>query len=116
MLGIAIIPLMGAVGAAIDYSQASATRAALQNALDATALMLSKTAATSSAADLQAQATNYFNAQFSRPGVSNISVTADYSSAVGSKVVLTGAARLATSFLAVLNIDHIDISASTTST
>jgi Flp pilus assembly protein TadG len=116
MLGIAIIPLMGAVGAAIDYSQASATRAALQNALDATALMLSKTAATSSAADLQAQATNYFNAQFSRPGVSNISVTADYSSAVGSKVVLTGTARLATSFLAVLNIDHIDISASTTST
>ena len=50
------------------------------------------------------------------PGVSNISVTADYSSAVGSKVVLTGTARLATNFLSVLNIDHIDISASTTST
>ena len=45
MLGIAIIPLMGAVGAAIDYSQANATRTAFQNALDATALMLSKTAA-----------------------------------------------------------------------
>jgi Flp pilus assembly protein TadG len=45
MVGIAIIPLMGAVGAAVDYSQANATRAAFHIALDSTALMLSKTAA-----------------------------------------------------------------------
>jgi Flp pilus assembly protein TadG len=117
MLGIAIIPLMGAVGAAIDYSQASATRTAFQNALDATALMLSKTAATDSASDIQANTTNYFNAQFnSRPGVSNVVVTSNYSSSNGSQIVLTGTARMATNFLAVLNIDHIDITASTMST
>jgi len=117
MLGIAIIPLMGAVGAAIDYSQASAARTAFQNALDATALMLSKTAATDSASTIQANATNYFNAQFNnRPGVSNVVVTANYSSSSGSQIVLSGSARLATNFLAVLNIDHINISASTTST
>jgi Flp pilus assembly protein TadG len=116
MFGIAIIPLMGAVGAAVDYSQASATRTAFQNALDATALMLSKTAATDTASDLQTQATNYFNAQFSRPGVSNVAVTANYSSSNGSQIVLSGSARLATNFLAVLNIDYINITASTTST
>jgi Flp pilus assembly protein TadG len=54
LVGIAIIPLMGAVGAAVDYSQANATRTAFQNALDSTALMLSKTAALQSGADLQA--------------------------------------------------------------
>jgi Flp pilus assembly protein TadG len=44
MLGILIIPLLGAVGAAVDYTQASATHTAFQTALDSTALMLSKTA------------------------------------------------------------------------
>ncbi len=116
LLGIAIIPLIGAVGAAVDYSQATATRVAFQNALDSTALMLSKTAATDSSIDLQAQASNFFNAQFSRPGVSNVEVTANYDSSAGSKVVLNGTATLRTSFLAVMGIDYLNISASTTST
>ncbi len=58
LLGIALIPLMGAVGAAVDYTQASAARTAFQAALDSTVLMLSKTAATESASDLQTAATN----------------------------------------------------------
>jgi Flp pilus assembly protein TadG len=115
MLGFALIPMIGAVGAAVDYSRANATKAAFQNALDSTALMLSKTATTDPAADLQSKATSYFNAQFNRPDVTNVSVTANYSSSGGSKILLTGSARLATNFLSVLNIDHIDITASTTS-
>ena len=89
---------------------------AFQNALDSTALMLSKTAATNSSVDLQAQATNYFNAQFSRPGVSNVAVTANYILHAGSKVVLTGSATLKTNFSPCMGIDHLNISASTTST
>jgi Flp pilus assembly protein TadG len=116
MFGLLIIPLMGAVGAAVDYSQASATRAAFQNALDSTALMLSKTASNESASELQAQATNFFNAQFSRPGVSNVAVTTNYTSTSGSQIVLSGSAVLKTNFLAVLGIDTINITASTTST
>ena len=116
MFGLLIIPLMGAVGAAVDYSQASATRAAFQNALDSTALMLSKTAPNESSSDLQTQATNFFNAQFSRPGVSNVVVAVNYSSSSGSQIVLNGSAVLKTNFLAVLGIDQIDITASTTST
>jgi Flp pilus assembly protein TadG len=116
MFGIVIIPLLGAVGAAVDYTQASATRTAFQNALDSTALMLSKTAATDSGSDLQTKANNYFNALFVRPGVSNVEVNADYSFSSGSKVVLNGSATLKTNFLDVLGIDHINISASTTST
>ena len=67
MLALLALPLMGAVGVAVDYSRANATRTAFQAALDSTALMLSKTAATQSAADLQTAATNYFNALFVAP-------------------------------------------------
>ena len=41
-LALAIIPLVGMVGAAIDYSRANSVRTSMQGALDSTALMLSK--------------------------------------------------------------------------
>ena len=52
MLALAHIPLIGAVGAAVDYSRANSTRTAMQAALDSTALMLSKDAQTLSSAQL----------------------------------------------------------------
>lgn len=42
IFGLAIIPVVGAAGAAIDYSMASANRTSIQKALDATALGLAK--------------------------------------------------------------------------
>src|SRR5580698_9579707 len=42
IFGIAILPVMGFVGAAIDYSRANAARSSMQAALDSTALMMSK--------------------------------------------------------------------------
>ncbi len=46
MFALAIIPIIGFTGAAIDYSRASSVRAAMQAALDATALAMSKEAGT----------------------------------------------------------------------
>ena len=43
--GLALIPVFGMVGAAVDYTRANSVKAAMQAALDATALMLSKDAA-----------------------------------------------------------------------
>ena len=116
MLGIALIPLLGAVGAAVDYSQASATRTAFQNALDSTALMLSKTAALQTSSELQAAATNDFNALFTGSNAKNVTVTTSYSTTNGSQLVLNGSATVNTNFLSVLGIDTIHIAASTTST
>ena len=116
MVGIAIIPLMGAVGAAVDYTQANATRTAFQNALDATALMLSKTAASQTKDELQAAATSNFNALFLSPIAKNATVTAVYSPDNGSRLTLNGSATIDTNFLSVLGIDKINIAASTTST
>jgi Flp pilus assembly protein TadG len=42
LFGLAVIPLIGVMGVALDYSQANAARAELQAAIDNTALMLSK--------------------------------------------------------------------------
>jgi Flp pilus assembly protein TadG len=116
LMGLLALPLMGSVGVAVDYSRASAARTAFQAALDSTALMLSKNAATQTDAQRQTTATNTFNALFSRPDVTNVQVTPVYVPTNGSKIILSGTATIATNFLGVLGYDHIDISASTTST
>jgi len=116
MMALLALPLLGTVGAAIDYSRANATRAAFQAALDSTALMLSKSAATQSPADMQTAATNYFNALFTRPEASNVAVTAVYSPVGGSKVTLTGSATVNTNFLGVLGYSQLNISATSVST
>lgn len=116
LFAITALPLLGAVGAAVDYGQASATRTAFQSALDATALMLSKNAANLSSADLQTSATNYFNALFTRTNATNISISANYTAAGGSKIALSGTAAVATHFLGILGLSQLNISATTTST
>ena len=46
MFALAIIPVIGLVGAAVDYSRANSIRAGMQAALDATALAMAKLAPT----------------------------------------------------------------------
>ena len=116
MLALTIIPLLTAVGAAIDYGRASAARTAFQTAVDSTALMLSKTAATTTAGQLSTSATNTLSALFNRSDVSGVTVTASYTTGSGSKVVLNAKANIATEFLNFLGYSTIPISAKATST
>ena len=116
MLAIAAIPLMGAVGAAVDYTRASAVRSAMQSALDSTALMLSKNAATESYGQLQSAANGYFNAVFTRPEASNVALSVNYTSNGGSQVVLNGSATVKSTFLNVLGFNAIPIAATSTVT
>ena len=46
LMAVMAVPIMAAVGMAVDYSRINAARTAFQVALDATALMMSKNAAT----------------------------------------------------------------------
>ena len=68
MLALAAIPLIGAVGAAVDYSRANSARTAMQAALDVTALMLSKDAQTLSTEQLGPKATDLFQRAVQPPG------------------------------------------------
>ena len=87
---LATIPMIAFVGAAVDYSRGNSAKAAMQAAVDATALMLSKTASNMTTADLNTKATAYFNALFNRTDVSNIVVTPVYSTSGGAQLLLTG--------------------------
>jgi hypothetical protein len=96
LLAITIVPPIGSVGAAVDYRRANAAHTALQAALDSTALLLSKTAAQQTPIELQTAATNAFNAMFHRSDVTNVAVTASFSSVAGSKATLTGTVTVPT--------------------
>ena len=72
MMALAALPLFGFVGAAIDYSRAASVRTAMQAALDASALMLSKDAQTLTAATLAQKASDDFKAMFNRPEAYNV--------------------------------------------
>jgi Flp pilus assembly protein TadG len=49
---LATVPIMGFVGSAVDYSRANSAKAAMQAAVDATALILSKEASSSTSAQI----------------------------------------------------------------
>ena len=65
LMAVVAVPVLAVVGMAVDYTRANAARTAFQVSLDATALMLSKTAANDEA--LQTHATDTFNALYNTP-------------------------------------------------
>lgn len=79
IFGLAIIPMVGAVGAAVDYSRANSARTAMQAALDAAGLTLSKDAQTLTPAQLAAKATEVFNANYNHSEVKDVAVSASFS-------------------------------------
>ena len=118
IFALAVIPLIAFVGAAIDYSRASATRTVLQESLDATALMLSKEASSATSAQLQVDAQNDFLAQFkpeeAKYGATNVTVTANFSSSGGTSVVLNASADVPTTFLSIIGYNKITVGSSST--
>ncbi|HEY4140147.1 MAG TPA: TadE/TadG family type IV pilus assembly protein [Pseudolabrys sp.] len=111
---LAALPVVGAVGFAVDYSHANSVKAAMQAALDSTALMLAKDAATVTSAQLQTNATNYFNSLFTRPEAKNVVVSASYTTDGGSKVLVTGVANVPTTFLGIIGYNNIAVNGSST--
>ena len=72
---LAMIPIIGFTGAAVDYSRGSSAKTAMQAATDAAALILSKEAQTLSPADLNTKAKAFFLANLNRSDITNIVVT-----------------------------------------
>lgn len=89
IFALALIPIMGAVAAAIDYSRASSARTSMQAAVDATALTLSKEAVGLTSTELQSKANAYFSAVFTRTDVSSIAITPVFNSPQTGSYTLT---------------------------
>ena len=77
---LAVVPIVGFVGAAIDYSRANSVKAAMQAASNSTALMLSKYVQDMSADQITEKASEYFTALFNRPETTNVAVTPTFTS------------------------------------
>jgi Flp pilus assembly protein TadG len=110
----ATLPIIGSVGFAVDYSHANSVKVAMQAALDSTALMLSREAATDTSSQLQTNALRYFNALFTRPEATNVTISATYTVSGGSQVVVNGSANVPTNFLGVIGHQNITVTGSST--
>ena len=112
--GIAMIPLIAFVGAAVDYSRANSLKVALQGALDATALMVAKGVPTQDTDALDVEAKKYLLAILDRPEAKNITVSATYSDKDGSQVLINGTADIDTTLMNVIGKKTITVSGSST--
>jgi len=114
IFALAILPVIGLAGAAVDYSRAASARSAMFAALDATGLMLSKDAADLSPDQVNARATQIFNAEFNRPDVPGVQVNAVLSSPQAGSFTLnvTASGNMSTTFTRVLGQSQIGLKGS----
>jgi Flp pilus assembly protein TadG len=110
MFALALLPIVGAVGAGVDYSQANSMKSSMQAATDATALALITQAGTLTSDQLTTAATNYFTANFNRTA-SNVTVSSSYSSQTGVLTVNASASSV-TTFLNAMGISSVPVSTS----
>ncbi len=110
----ATLPIVGFVGSAVDYSHANSVKVAMQAALDSTALMLAKDASTLSDSQLQANASKYFLALFTRPEATSVTIKATYTTTGGSAVIVDGTAQVPTKFLGIIGHDYLTVNGSST--
>ena len=108
IFALSIIPVMGGVGAAVDYSQANSIKAAMQQAADSASLGTIKTAASLSASAVQSTAQGLFTSSFNRPSVSPI-VSATYDSAT-NVVTVNATTTYPTNFMKMLGVANMGVS------
>ena len=115
IFALALLPLCGFVGMTVDYSRANSTRAAMQAALDATALALAKDMSTGGP-QVQQFAQDYFAAVFNRRDAENIQITASFEGSEGGTLVVSASGRIKTEFMGIMGFDSLAIGATSTTT
>jgi Flp pilus assembly protein TadG len=114
LLALAAIPIVGLIGASVDYSRAAAIQSTLQAAADSTSLAMAKTAASLTADQLQSQAQAYFNALFVNTGATAPTIHATYTTTGGSQVAITANSSVNTVFMGIMGFSQLPIYAAST--
>jgi Flp pilus assembly protein TadG len=109
---LALIPVMAAVGAAVDYSRANNIRSKMQTALD-TGLLAGAKGGSSNWKDLAGKS---FDANFSSSVVSGLTVAKDFVQETGQKYKGSASAVVPTVFLGMLKISTLTIAVKATAT
>ena len=119
LFGIAVIPIITFVGAAVDYTRAVSARSSMQAALDSTALMLGKdlTEGTITTSQISEKADAYFRALYTNTEAKTVAITATYTqnSGNGSTVLVNGSGNIETGFMRVVGFPTMDFNTSSTS-
>jgi Flp pilus assembly protein TadG len=106
---LATVPMIGFVGAAVDYGHANSVRTAMQAAADTTALMLAKNAATLSSSELQAKGNEIFKALFNRPDAKGLVLNVNYTTTSGPQVTVNASADVKTDFMQLMGFQNLKI-------
>lgn len=121
IFAIAILPILGFVGAAIDYSRASKVRTSMQAAMDSAAVMLSSDLMhgliAPSQVDAKAQA--YFAALFTSNAAKSVSISATYTpgtSSSGETIQLNGSGSITTDFMRMVGFPNMSFNSTSTTT
>jgi Flp pilus assembly protein TadG len=109
LFAICILPIMGLVAAAIDYSAAARLQSKLQAALDAAAISASTHASGRTPAQVAADAQAFFAAQFQEPGIPTPVLKVQITN---STLQLTAELNMPTTFLPVVGIPQVPIGSS----
>jgi Flp pilus assembly protein TadG len=109
MFALSIVPIVGAVGADVDYSEANSIKSALQAAADSASLGTIKDASTTQSSQLQSKAQGIFSASFNRPNLSPI-VSASYDAA-SNTVTVHAKATFTPNFMKVAGFSQINVAA-----
>jgi Flp pilus assembly protein TadG len=119
IFALSAIPILTFVGAAIDYTRATAARTSMQAALDSTALMLSKdlSSGTINTSQINTKASDYFAALYHNADAQGVAVTATYTAPSGStpaSIVLNGTGSIVTDFMRVAGFNNMAFGTSST--
>ena len=119
LFGIAVIPIISFVGAAVDYTRANAARSSMQAALDSTALMLAKdlSGGTIQTSQISEKADAYFKALYTNNEAKSVKITATFTqnSGKGSTILVNGSGNIETGFMRVAGFPTMDFKTSSTS-
>jgi len=118
MFGLALVPLVGLAGAAVDYSRLAATRVKLNVAADSASLAaVNKSALTLSKSDAEKLAVKVFNGNITTlTGVTLDTITASVTetTSTGRNAVVTYTASMPTSFMGIVGTKTMSLSGSST--
>jgi Flp pilus assembly protein TadG len=119
LFGIAVIPIITFVGAAVDYTRANSARSSMQAALDSTALMLAKdlSQGTIQPSQISEKADAYFKALYTNDEAKSVTINATYTqnSGKGSTILVKGSGNIETGFMRVAGFPTMDFKTSSTS-
>ena len=107
LFGLMLLPLMAAVGAAVDDSRAANVRTAMQAAADAAALLLAREGGTLSNRGLTDRARQVFQANFHRPGAEVGQFEVEKTS---TSIRVTAEGSVKTVIMGIFRIDTIKLS------